>query len=153
MLHPQVTHSIARKFAHKFHINRKHSTLDREIDYENPIVYAVVDSALSLPCERNSVVIINDVKTRTRRENRREEYEAYRSLALGKVAKGEVDEALSLRLKDANPAFMNLTRGDSMECSPTGYPCTSLGLPVSGNHISGEVLNDVSRGAGSVIVG
>ena len=144
---------MAGKVAHRLHIlSRRPANMDKRIDYENPIVYAAIDSALSLPCERNSVVIINDDKAKSRQRSRRVEYEACRVATMGKAAKGEIDEALSSRLKDVT-AFMNVSREDSMECGPSGYPCSQSGLPISGNHMSGKVLSEGSRGTGMGIVG
>lgn len=154
MLLPLPLSGLAAKVALKLHWRPRprRLSLDRKVDYDNPIVYAVVDSTLSLPCERNSIALIDDDKARTKRALRREEYELYRVAALQWADKGKVDPALAEGLRNLTPAFMTTTLEDA-KCGPGGFPCSPSYLTISGNHISGKLISSTSNGMGIVGAG
>lgn len=151
MLLPLTLSGLAAKVALKLHwrLRPRRLSLDRKVDYDNPIVYSVVDSTLSLPCERNSTALIDDDKARTKRALRREEYELYRVAALQWADKGKVDPALAEGLRNLTPAFMTTTLEDA-KCGPGGFPCSPSYLTISGNHISGKLISSTSNGMGIV---
>lgn len=149
LLLPLEVKGVAAKLVSRLHIRtgQLHSSLEGDINYSNPTVYAAVDSTLSLPSERNSVAIIADDKALEKRVLRREKYEECRHKALDRAGKGKVATDLLHGLRALSPPFVNATLEDAV-CGPDGYPISPSGLIISGSHISGKAI--ITRANGLV---
>ncbi len=80
----------------RLHLISRHrsKSLESKVDYTHPIVYSEIDSALSYPCERNSVALQNMAGAWSSRKRRDHDYEVIKSKALVIIDKGKVDDGL-----------------------------------------------------------
>jgi hypothetical protein len=151
LLVPDASSSMAR-FATKIRVRPRTISIEKRIDYDNPVIYAAIDSALSQPCERNSVAVINDSKHLTKRLERSREYESARGDALSQAKKGKIEltQTLMDKLKDLPPSFISRPVDDGITCGREGYLRSRSGLIFSANHFDGKVLSSCSVGMGLV---
>lgn len=134
----------------RLHLISRHrsKSLESKVDYTHPIVYSEIDSALSYPCERNSVALQNMAGAWSSRKRRDHDYEVIKSKALVIIDKGKVDAGLAERVR-VSPAFI-APLPICTAYGPDGYPSTIFHLMASGNYFDGNMLPPAGVGTGLV---
>lgn len=134
------------KLANRLRLIPRRNTVEGEINYDHDIIYAEIDSALSHPCERASVVVVNDMNMTKQRKRREDEYERSKEEVLSSAGKGKVESSLAHRVRENTPAFTAPLQKWS-EFGPEGYPLTPSFLIASGNFLDARLVAQPYSGA------